>query len=141
MRCLRRLSRLIRVQPVADNRTTRAHWVGAFVRNNCAEERIEAGLGYGRLGGTHIMPGQEPVLLRYCNLCTTTGGAENARRASTCNGGAASCVNALSRMCASGGMRHSWLRGLIDVSKRYLVAVAAHNFGCSVSAQVAQGLG
>ena len=26
-------------------------------------------------------------------------------------------------------MRRSWLRGLIDVTKRYLIAAAAHNLG------------
>ena len=32
-------------------------------------------------------------------------------------------------VCDSGGMRRSWLRGLIDVTKRYLIAAAAHNLG------------
>jgi hypothetical protein len=32
-------------------------------------------------------------------------------------------------VCDSGGMRRSWLRGLIDVTKRYLMAAAAHNLG------------
>jgi hypothetical protein len=32
-------------------------------------------------------------------------------------------------VCDSGGMRRSWLRGLVDVTKRYLIAVAAHNLG------------
>jgi len=30
-------------------------------------------------------------------------------------------------VCDSGGMRRSWLRGVIEVTKRYLIAVAAHN--------------
>jgi len=32
-------------------------------------------------------------------------------------------------VCDSGGMRHSWLRGLVDVTKRYLIAAAGHNLG------------
>ena len=32
-------------------------------------------------------------------------------------------------VCDSGGARRSWLRGLADVTKRYLIAVAAHNLG------------
>jgi hypothetical protein len=32
-------------------------------------------------------------------------------------------------VCESGGARRSWLRGLTDVSKRYLLAVAGHNLG------------
>ena len=32
-------------------------------------------------------------------------------------------------LCDSGGMRRSWLTGLINVSKRYLIAAAAHNLG------------
>jgi transposase len=32
-------------------------------------------------------------------------------------------------VCESGGQRRSWLRGLADVSKRYLLAVAGHNLG------------
>ena len=32
-------------------------------------------------------------------------------------------------VCDTGGMRRSWLTGTIDVTKRYLVAVAAHNLG------------
>jgi transposase len=30
-------------------------------------------------------------------------------------------------ICDTGGARRSWLRGLVDVSKRYLMAAAAHN--------------
>ena len=42
-------------------------------------------------------------------------------------------------VCDSGGMRRSWLRGLVDVTKRYVIAAAAHNLGrilrdCSASA-------
>jgi hypothetical protein len=32
-------------------------------------------------------------------------------------------------VCDSGGVRRSWLRGLAEVTKRYLIAVAAHNLG------------
>ena len=32
-------------------------------------------------------------------------------------------------VCDSGGMRRSWLRGLVDVTKRYVIAAAAHNLG------------
>ena len=32
-------------------------------------------------------------------------------------------------VCDTGGMRRSWLRGVVDVTKRYLIAVAAHNLG------------
>lgn len=32
-------------------------------------------------------------------------------------------------VCDSGGMRRSWLRGLTEVTKRYLIAAAAHNLG------------
>jgi transposase len=32
-------------------------------------------------------------------------------------------------VCDTGGMRRSWLKGVVDVTKRYLIAVAAHNLG------------
>jgi transposase len=32
-------------------------------------------------------------------------------------------------VCDTGGARRSWLRGLAEVTKRYLIAVAAHNLG------------
>jgi transposase len=32
-------------------------------------------------------------------------------------------------VCDTGGARRSWLHGLVDVTKRYLIAVAAHNLG------------
>jgi len=32
-------------------------------------------------------------------------------------------------VCETGGARRSWLRGLLDVSKRYLMQVAGHNLG------------
>jgi transposase len=31
--------------------------------------------------------------------------------------------------CETGGARRSWLRGFVDVTKRYLMTVAAHNLG------------
>jgi transposase len=33
-------------------------------------------------------------------------------------------------MCETGGARRTWLRGIDKVRKRYLLAAAAHNFGC-----------
>ena len=39
------------------------------------------------------------------------------------------CERTFSHICDSGGMRRSWLQGVADVSKRYLIAVAAHNLG------------
>ena len=39
------------------------------------------------------------------------------------------CERTFAHVCDSGGARRSWLRGLINVSKRYLLAVAAHNLG------------
>jgi len=32
-------------------------------------------------------------------------------------------------VCDTGGMRRSWLTGVVNVSKRYLIAAAAHNLG------------
>jgi transposase len=32
-------------------------------------------------------------------------------------------------VCDTGGMRRSWLKGVVDVTKRYLIAVAGHNLG------------
>ena len=39
------------------------------------------------------------------------------------------CERSFAHVCNTGGMRRSWLRGLVDVGKRYLIAVAAHNLG------------
>ena len=39
------------------------------------------------------------------------------------------CERSFAHVCNSGGMRRSWLRGLADVAKRYLIAAAAHNLG------------
>ena len=32
-------------------------------------------------------------------------------------------------VCETGGARRSWIRGMVEVSKRYLIQVAAHNLG------------
>jgi transposase len=39
------------------------------------------------------------------------------------------CERTFAHVCDSGGMRRSWLCELVDVTKRYLIAVAAHNLG------------
>ena len=39
------------------------------------------------------------------------------------------CERTFAHVCDTGGMRRSWLRGLEDVSKRYIIAAAAHNLG------------
>jgi len=39
------------------------------------------------------------------------------------------CERSFAHVCDTGGTRRSWLRGLADVTKRYLIAVAAHNLG------------
>jgi transposase len=39
------------------------------------------------------------------------------------------CERSFAHVCDSGGARRSWLRGVENVSKRYLIAVAAHNLG------------
>jgi transposase len=39
------------------------------------------------------------------------------------------CERSFAHVCDTGGTRRSWLRGAEDVSKRYLIAVAAHNLG------------
>jgi transposase len=39
------------------------------------------------------------------------------------------CERTFAHVCDSGGMRRSWLRSVVDVSKRYLVAALAHNLG------------
>jgi len=39
------------------------------------------------------------------------------------------CERTFAHVCDSGGMRRSWLKGVAKVTKRYLVAVAAHNLG------------
>lgn len=37
------------------------------------------------------------------------------------------CERSFAHVCNSGGMRRSWLKGVVDVTKRYLIAAAAHN--------------
>lgn len=39
------------------------------------------------------------------------------------------CERTFAHVCDSGGMRRTWLQGLVDVTKRYLIATAAHNLG------------
>ena len=39
------------------------------------------------------------------------------------------CERTFAHVCDSGGMRRSWLRKVVNVSKRYLIAAAAHNLG------------
>lgn len=39
------------------------------------------------------------------------------------------CERSFAHLCETGGMRRSWLRGLEDVSKRYMIAAMAHNLG------------
>jgi transposase len=39
------------------------------------------------------------------------------------------CERTFAHICDSGGMRRTWLHKLVNVTKRYLIAVAAHNLG------------
>jgi transposase len=39
------------------------------------------------------------------------------------------CERTFAHICDSGGMRRSWLHEKVNVTKRYLIAVAAHNLG------------
>ena len=39
------------------------------------------------------------------------------------------CERTFAHVCDTGGMRRSWLKEVVNVSKRYLVAAAAHNLG------------
>jgi transposase len=39
------------------------------------------------------------------------------------------CERTFAHICDSGGMRRTWLRELVNVSKRYVLAAAAHNLG------------
>jgi hypothetical protein len=39
------------------------------------------------------------------------------------------CERTFAHICDTGGARRSWLRGLADVTKRYVIAAAAHNLG------------
>jgi transposase len=42
-------------------------------------------------------------------------------------------------VCATGGSRRTWIRGLAEVGKRYLVAVMAHNLGVILRALIGVG--
>lgn len=39
------------------------------------------------------------------------------------------CERSFAHVCQSGGMRRTWLRGVVETTKRYLMAAAAHNLG------------
>jgi len=39
------------------------------------------------------------------------------------------CERSFAHVCESGGMRRTWLTGLLETTKRYLMATAAHNLG------------
>jgi transposase len=39
------------------------------------------------------------------------------------------CERSFAHVCETGGARRSWLRGVVDVRKRYQIAAAAHNLG------------
>ncbi|HUQ71147.1 MAG TPA: transposase [Planctomycetaceae bacterium] len=39
------------------------------------------------------------------------------------------CERTFAHVCDSGGMRRTWLKKLVNVTKRYLIATAAHNLG------------
>jgi transposase len=39
------------------------------------------------------------------------------------------CERTFAHICDSGGMRRTWLHELVNVTKRYLIAAAAHNLG------------
>jgi transposase len=39
------------------------------------------------------------------------------------------CERTFAHVCDTGGMRRSWLKKVVNVSKRYLIAAAAHNLG------------
>ena len=42
-------------------------------------------------------------------------------------------------VCATGGARRTWIRGLVEVGKRYLVTVMAHNLGVILRALIGVG--
>jgi transposase len=39
------------------------------------------------------------------------------------------CERSFAHVCETGGMRRTWLRGVVETTKRYLMAAAAHNLG------------
>jgi hypothetical protein len=39
------------------------------------------------------------------------------------------CERSFAHVCDTGGMRRSWLKEVVNVRKRYLIAAAAHNLG------------
>lgn len=42
-------------------------------------------------------------------------------------------------VCDTGGMRRSWLRGMVEVTKRYVIAATAHNLGRILKALLGSG--
>jgi transposase len=49
------------------------------------------------------------------------------------------CERSFAHMCETGGARRSWLRGLVDVGKRYLIHAAGHNLGVVMRALFGMG--
>jgi transposase len=39
------------------------------------------------------------------------------------------CERTFAHVCETGGMRRTWLKGVVETTKRYLMAAAAHNLG------------
>jgi transposase len=39
------------------------------------------------------------------------------------------CERSFAHVCETGGMRRTWLKGVVETTKRYLLAAAAHNLG------------
>ncbi len=39
------------------------------------------------------------------------------------------CERTFAHVCDTGGMRRTWLKKVVNVGKRYLIAAAAHNLG------------
>src|SRR5688572_3276851 len=39
------------------------------------------------------------------------------------------CERSFAHVCQSGGMRRTWLKGVVETTKRYLLAAAAHHLG------------
>jgi len=39
------------------------------------------------------------------------------------------CERSFAHVCETGGMRRTWLKGVVETTKRYLMAAAAHNLG------------
>ncbi len=77
-------------------------------------------------GGAGPTSRQEQQAAVYANRRRS----QRATTASGCSGGGAKLVErSFAHVCDTGGWRRSWLRGLTNVRKRYLIAAAAHNLG------------